>query len=883
MKLLRRTWKRLWASVSREDADLFDELESHIEMQTADNLRAGMPPEEARRQARLKFGGLDSTKESYRDQRGLPWFETTIADLRYAARGLRHSPGFTIVATLTLGIGIGANTAIFSLVNQLLLHPPGIDHPERIVVLRTKYDKLNLDVEVAAPPALAAARNRKELIEHAAAWQGQSFNYGGQQVPERLLGGAVSAEWFDVFGARPELGRVFTPEEDQPNANRVVVLAHGAWLRLFGGDPNVIGRSIELNQRPYQVIGVMNRDLRWPPSAELWVPLALPPSAFAPQNWFNEHLSVVARLRPGVLPAQVDAFLEILVNRVLDQAPPQAKRYISDAGWSLRTTPFRDSSAGETKIPVLILLGAVGAVLLIACSNIAGLMLARTSARARELAVRASLGATRVRLIRGVIAENLLLSAAGGAMGVAIAQDTARLLLRLAPESAAAGLEPRLDAYVLAFAVAASVISGILFGLVPAWQVSKLNPHDRLQSGGRTFAGGARQRLRSVLVVAETTLALVLLVAAGLFLRSLARLEEINPGFEPRGVMTASFSLPAQTYGDTEQQAVFIRNVLERLARANGVAAAAIGRPIPFSGELEAGAFFIQGRTIPQDEPIPQSERRWVTPGYLKTLGIPLRRGRFFTGLDRAGTERVVVIDEKLARRYWLNEDPLDKQVQPTSGGDSLRIVGIVGHVMQSNLASDVDSGVMYLSILQDPIPIGSIVVKTTGDPAAAAGVVRDAVRETDAGLPLFNIKPMDAMVGNSLAPRRFLLRVLGFFAGVALFLAALGLYGVISYSVAQRTREIGIRMALGAEGRSVLKLVVGQGFRLTGIGVVLGVAAALLTGRFLQSQLFQVSAFDPLTIFATAAALIVAGLLASYLPARRATQVDPAVTLRCD
>ncbi len=797
--------------------------------------------------------------------------------------GCARVPALRSVAVLTLALGIGANTAIFSLVNQVLLHPPGISHPERIVVFRTKYDKLNLDIEVAAPPAFAAARNQKELFAHAAAGQQLGFNYADRQVPQMLPGAAVSAGWFDVFGARPELGRVFTQEEDQPNANRVVVLAYGAWQRLFGGDPQVLGRSMELNQRPYRVIGVMPPDFRWPRAVDLWVPLALPPSAFTPQNWFNEHLSVVARMRPGVPPAQADVFLRTLRNRVLDEAPPQAKRYVSDAGWSLSTTPFRDSSAGVTKTPILILLGAVGAVLLIACSNIAGLMLARTSARARELAVRVSLGATQARLIRSVAAESLLLSLAGGAVGVAIAQAAARLLLRLAPESAAAGLEPHLDAYVVAFAAAASVISGILFGLVPAWQLAKSDPYRSLQSGGRALAGGTRQRLRSGLVVTEAALALMLLTSAGLFLRSLARLQDINPGFEPRGVMTASFTLPTQTYADGKAQAVFIRSVLEKLEGANGVAAAAIGRPIPFSGELEAGAFFIQGRTIPQGEPIPQSERRWVTPGYLKTLGIPLKKGRFFTSLDRAGTEPVVVIDEKLARRYWPNEDPLGKRIQPASGGDPLRIVGIVAHVMQSNLASDVDSGVIYLSILQDPLPIGSILVKATGDEAAPAGAIRDAVRKTDASLPLFNIKPMDSMVGNSLAPRLFLLRVLGFFAAAALFLAALGLYGVISYSVTQRTREIGIRMALGAERGSVMKLVVGQGFRLVAIGAGIGIAGVALAGRFLESQLFQVSAFDPLTIFATAGVLLAAGLLASYLPARRAVRVDPAVTLRSE
>jgi putative ABC transport system permease protein len=444
-------------------------------------------------------------------------------------------------------------------------------------------------------------------------------------------------------------------------------------------------------------------------------------------------------------------------------------------------------------------------------------------------------------------------------------------------------LDARLDVYVLAFAVLATLVAGVLFSLVPAWQLSKVDPHDTLQSGGRTSAGGARQRLRSSLVVVEAALALVLLLGAGLFLRSLARLEEISPGFEPRGVMTAAFSLPAQTYADGERQAVFMRSVLERLERVNGVTAAAVGMPIPFSGELEAGSFAIQGRTFAPGEPGPHAERRWVTPGYLKTLGIVLSEGRFFTDLDRIGTESVAVIDEKLARRYWPNENPLDQRLEPTSGEGVLRIVGVVKHVMQSDLASDADEGVLYENILQHPMPFASITVKTSGDVSALAGVIRDAVRETDAGLPLFNLKSMETMVGNSLAPRRFLLRVLGFFAGVALFLATLGLYGVISYSVTQRTREIGIRMALGAERGSVLALVVGQGFRLAATGVVIGIAGAALLGRYFESQLFRVQSFDPLTIFTTAAALLAAGLLASYLPARRAVRVDPAVTLRSE
>ena len=843
MKTLRRGWKRLLGSLSRERSDMSEELQSHIEMQIDDkSARACRPRKPGVKRSSSSAGSKlpRKTIATSADCRGSKPPSPISAMPR---GGCARAPSFTIVAVLTLALGIGANTAIFGLVNQVLLHPPGISHPERIVVLRTKYDKLKLNFEVGAPPAFAAMRDGKEVFEHAAAAQVRSYNYADQQVPERLLGSAVTAEWFNVFGARPALGRVFTQEEDQPNANRVAVLAYGAWLRLFGGDTKVIGRSIVLNQQPYQVIGVMSRDFRWPASVDLWVPLALAPDELGPKNWFNENLWIAARMQKGVPPTQADVFLKTLASRVLEQAPAEMKRDITDAGWGLLTMPFRDSSAGVAKMPVLILLGAVGMVLLIACSNIAGLMLARTSTRARELAVRAALGATRARLMRAGLAETVLLMAVGGAVGVAMAQATAGLLLRLAPENAVAGLDGRLDVYVLAFAVLATLVAGVLFGLVPAWQLSKVDPHDTLQSGGRTLAGGARQRLRSGLVVVEAAMALVLLVGAGLFLRSLARLEEISPGFEPHGVMTAAFALPTQAYADGKAQAVFIRSVLERLQMVNGVTAASVGTPIPFSGELEAGAFAIQGRTFAQGEPGPHAERRWVTPGYLNTFGIVLSEGRFFTDLDRMGTESVAVIDERLARRYWPNEDPLDKRIEPTSGEGVLRIVGVVKHVMQSDLASDADEGVLYESILQHPMPFGSIAVKGSGDVNALAGVIRDAVRETDAGLPLFNMKSMDAMVGDSLAPRRFLLRVLGFFAGVALFLAALGLYGVISYSVAQRTREIGIRMALGAERRSVLALVVGQGFRLAAIGVGLGVAGALLGGRMIQSQLFGVRA----------------------------------------
>jgi predicted permease len=881
MKRIRRGWRRLRGSLwgGRQESELAEEVAAHIEMLTEANVRSGMNPQEARRAAMLKFGGVDVVKESYRDQRGLPWIETTWADMRYAVRTLRKSPGFSAVATLTLALGIAANTAVFSLVNQILLHPPGVSEPQRIVVLRTKYDTLNLNFEFAAAPAFADARANKQIFEHAGAVQPHSLNYVHGAVPVRLPGAAVSAEWFDVFGARPALGRIFTADEDQPDANRVVVLAYNAWLRLFGGDSGVVGRTIELNQQPYQIIGVMGRDFHQPRAVDVWVPLALPPQALARQNWFNENLSVMARMQPAVSFAQADAWLKLNANRVAAAAPARVRAVVIDGGWGMGATPFADSSAGKTKTPVLLLLGAVGLVLLIACANIAGLILARTSARAQELAVRAALGAGRRRLLRQVLSESFVLALAGGAAGLLLAQGSMNLLLRLAPESAEAGLEARLDWFVLLFATIAILSAGLFFGLIPAWRGSRADPHQILKSGGRTVSS-ARQRLRSGLVITEAAVALVLLVTAGLFLRSFARLQMVNPGFEPRGVVTAAYSLPPG-YANPAKQAAFARNLLDHLQSAKGVAAASVGRPIPFSSDYEGGGFRIEGRSLPAGEAIPQGERRWVTPDYLRTLGIRLKRGRFFRDLDRSGTEPVVVIDEKLAREYWPTEDPLGKRIQPTSGEGWYAIVGIVSHVMQSDLAGDTGRGVFYANLYQRPMPMGSILVKTSGDASAAAAAIRDAVQAADPNLPLYNVKTMEALLADSLAPRRFLMRLVGFFAAAALLLAALGLYGVLSYAVTERTREIGIRIALGAETGAVMRLVVGQGLRLAGTGVAIGIVSAMLFGRLIESQLFEVRSFDPLTIAAMVCALMAATVLASWLPARRATRTDPAVTLR--
>lgn len=888
MKWLRRVWKRAsgLGGGSRQEREFTAELESHIQMQTEDNLKLGMPLEEARRAAALKFGSVASTQESVRDQRGLPVVESILKDIGYALRGMRKSPGFTTVMILTLALGIGANTAIFSLVNQILLHPRGISHPERLTVVRTKYEKLNLKSIPDSVPTFADVRDSRAVFEHAAAMRGMQVNYTGGAAPQSLRAEAVSSEWFDVFGARPSLGRVFTADEDQPNVNRVVVLAHSAWIRIFGADPAVIGRTIELNQLPYQIVGVMGPGFEWPAPVDLWTPIGFSARAFNTGNRFNENLTVVARRKPEVTFAQANAWLKVLTDRVLNAGTPGAS-FAKNADWGFFGVPFVDFSAGATKMPMLILLGAVGLVLLIACSNSAGLLLARTSARAQEMAVRAALGASRRRLIQQTLSESLLLALGGALAGLALAYGATLALLRLAPEDAVAGLDASLSTYVLLFTAAAAIVSGIASGIAPAWQLARIDVHETLKGGGRaSTAGPGRQRLRSTLVIAETALALMLLVGAGLLLRAFTQLENVSPGFNPRGVMTAIVSLPAKQYPDGVKQSVFYRAVLERLATTTGVTEAAIGLGIPFSQYFEAGGFTIEGRIPAPGETGPHSDRRYITPAYFAALDIPLKRGRLFTDGDRLETEPVVVIDENLARQYWPDEDPIGKRIQPTTGDGTFTIVGIAGHVLGSDLAADSGKGVVYFSLFQfrgQALPVAWVMAKTSGNESNLVVAIRQAVRSADPNQPVHDFKTLEDMVSNSLAPRRLVTQLLGFFAVTGLFMAALGLYGVISYSVTLRTREIGIRIALGARPESVLGEVLWHGLRLTGVGVAAGLVASLSMNRLLESQLFRVSAFDPLIFVSMAAALLAAALLASYLPARRALRVDPLTALRSE
>jgi predicted permease len=803
---------------------------------------------------------------------------TLIQDVRYGIRMLAKNPGFTTVAVLSLALGIGANTIIFSRINELFFHPLGISDAGHLFAVRVKYDKLNLKSIVISAPSFKDIRDSKQIFTSAAASNEESFNYLAPEGPKRLAVAKVTWQWFDAFGARPLLGRIFRPEEDQPHATQVALLAYDTWQRLFGGDPAIVGRSIQLNREDYRVVGVMGPDFEWPSRTQLWIPLGLAASEFSPDDYFNESLFVVARSRPEISRAQAEAFVRMLTQRLI-RAYPQ-NTYAKDSGWGMFALPFTEYGAGSLRTPMLILLGAVGFVLLIACSNIGGLLLARASARAKEFAVRVALGAQKRDLLRQTLLESFLLTACGALAGVAGAYGSTGLLNRLAPGSLPSRLAVHVDGHVLLFATLLVVLAGLFLGVLPVGEVFSHRQYGMLKEEGRAVTSGrGRLRLREWLVVGQVAMALVLLVGAGLLVKSLTRMGRVDPGFEPSGVMTASVQLPENQYNTEEKQEAFYGAVEQKLAALPGVSSAAIVEALPFTGFTPSSSFSIEGRALGPGDPGPHSMLNWVTPGYFEAMRIPLRKGRYFTEQDRLGTQPVVVIDENLAWQYWPNQDPVGQRLQ--RGGPWATIVGVVAHVMQTALVGDSGKGVCYYPILQQPLPQAFLIVKTKAGPVKLASAIQAAVASVDSGQPAADFKTMEQYVAGSLGPQRTAASLLEIFSVLALFLAAIGLYGVISYSTARRTQEIGIRMALGAQRRQVWGMVIRQGLRLALAGVLAGAVAASVLAQFLRSQLFEVSAFDPSTFALTCLILFMVALVACYIPARRATRVDPIVALR--
>ena len=715
--------------------------------------------------------------------------------------------------------------------------------------------------------------------------QGRGFNYTGGDSPERLVGSEVTWQWFDVFGATPILGRPFRAEDDQPGANQVAVLSYETWQRLFGGSRAVLGRALELNQKTYRVIGVMGPNFHWPKKAALWTPMGLPAERFTPSNRFNESFTVVARLRQGVSYQSAASFMKVLTKRA-EESERDTGVFGKSAQWSMGLEPFTELNSGNLETPMLILLGAVAFVLLIACSNIAGLMLVRATGRARELAIRMSLGASRSDLIRQAFTESFVLAVVGTVLGLLAASAITQAMVAFAPKQLASGVTVEMDQYVLLFAIAVGVVTALLFGLAPAWQMSRLGQkYERLQEGGRANTEGRqKQRLRGALVVAQVGLALVLLFGAGLFIKSLRKLHDVSTGFRPQGVMSASVALPDAQYHDEDKQDAFYRALLDHLSQSAGVQAAAVVEPLPFSGDDSSASFNVEGRATAAGEPGPHGGIRSVSANYFEVMGIPLLAGRYFTDADRKGSLPVAVIDENLARQYWPNENAIGKRLRNGNQDEWSTIVGVVAHVKHSQLAGDSAKGVYYYPLFQkagEGALSSFVVAKGLAPPAQLGDEIRRAVQSVDAMQAVFDLKSMDERIAMALGPQQFAASLLTTFAGAALLLAALGLYGVINYNVAQRTRELGLRAALGARRSQILSMVIGYGLKLVLVGAIFGFVAAIALAKLLSAQLFEVSVFDPATFGLTALILGSVVLLAAFIPAWRATQVDPMVALR--
>ena len=810
-----------------------------------------------------------------------------VQEVRYAIRQLAKSPGFAIVSVLTLTLGIGANIAVFSVANAVLLNPSGIPHADGVLALRARYTAMpDLKSIPFSAPDFADVAEGKNIFVSSGVMDDTTFNFTRDNAnPELLIGAKVSSGFFDVFEARPILGRLFTPEEDQPGAAQEVVLSYRMWKQRLGGNPNIVGQTLMLNEQPFRVIGVIGAEFNWPNAMEIWVPLALPQSRYHdPKYRHNENLFAVARLKPGVTVEQANAYLD---QKVQQNMVSEGENSFSKAsGWGMFSVPLAQYIGGDLRKPLTVLLAAVAMVLLIACANIAGLQMARASAKQRELAVRVALGASRSDILRQALAESVVLTIAGAALGFVIAFAAAPLLVRGLPAMLGGQLEVSFRGPVILFVAAIAILCSLLCGVVPAWQRTQPGWFNALQESGRSGTSGrVSQRARSTLVVVQIALSLLLLAGSGLLLSSLKVLERIETGFQPSGLLTARFALPRAVYDKDEKQAAFLTSVEERLRNVPGVTSSALVDNLPFSHDGGMASFFLHGHPAGPNDPGPHGNIRQVSPGYFSTLRIPVLRGREFTDDDRQGTQLVAIIDTVLARQYWPGQDPIGQQIglDDRDKGPWITIVGVTAHARASSLESDTNEGFYYLPLAQVPSPRASVAVRSSRAPESLTADLASAVRASDSSIALYDIKTMEQRVDESLIGRSFVVILLSTFASLALLLAALGLYGVISYSVRLRTRELGVRMALGAPRKNVLGMVLLQGMRLAVIGLASGFLVAVFLGRIFSSLLFKVSVLEFMPWLSAIAALAATVLLASYLPARRAASIEPTKALRTE
>jgi predicted permease len=822
--------------------------------------------------------------------------ETLLQDLRFGIRLLLKNPGFSAVAILALALGIGANTAIFSVVDAVLFRPLPFDHPERLVAVwehdLTKGD----DHDSVMAANYLDWRGRSQVFEEMSAYAGGSVNLTGLAEPERIRAARVSAGLFPLLGVQPAVGRVFFSDEDQPGHQRVVVISNHLWKSRFGGDPEIIGQSITLNNQDYAVVGVMPAGFALPlnEDSEIWSPLVFSPEELTLRN--NHYLKVLGRLKPGASAAQASAEMATIAAQLENEYPK------SNEGTGAAVFPLHAEIVGDVRKPLFIFLGAVAFILLIACANVANLMLARAAARQREIAVRVALGASRWRLVRQMLIESVVLGLAGGAAGLLLALWGIESLSAAAQQmSVPRAGSIRLDGRVLLFTFAASIVTGLIFGAAPALQSSKPDLSDALKEGGRSTGSLRRRRTRNLLVVSEMALAFVLLAGAGLLINSFLRLRAVDPGLQRENVLTMSISLPRQKYSQPEQVIAFHRQLLEQVAAVPGIEHAGTVTSLPYGGSTNSFGYTIESPVSGDQTASIVSQQ--ASPDFFRALGIPLVAGRAFNERDIDGAPAVIIVSDSLAKRYWPDQDPLGHRIKwgnKEFGSPWMTVVGVVGDVrlrgldtlprptiyvphLQLGEAIKMLAGMTLRDLMTDDARSIQLVVRSASGIGGLANAVRGAVWAVDPNQPVTRVKTMEQVLADTMVVQRFSTWLLAIFAGIALALAAAGIYGVISYSVTQRTHEIGIRMALGAEQRDVLKLVVGQGMTPALIGLGIGVAGAIGLTRFMSSLLFKVTATDPITFTMIGSLLLIVAMAACYLPGQRAARVDPMIALRCE
>jgi predicted permease len=875
------SWLKQWLSRRRLYSDLSAEIQAHLDEKTDELVATGMSKQGAREAARREFGNSTLLEENGREVWRWAVVEDLLRDLRFGVRMLRKNPGFTASVVLTLALGIGVNTAIFSVINAALLRPLPYPEPDRIVSLYLLNEQKQDDT--MAPADFLDFARTNTSFSHLAAYREIPLNLSGQGEPERVKGAMVTSDFFSVFGVDALRGRTISQQIEHPGAASVAVIGFGLWQRKFGGDSSIIGKAANIDGEMRTIVGVMPQGFSFPAGTELWTSsrFAMIPHPLKPQEDPSalrdiHYFDVVGRLNPNLTMTQATAETDAIARRLKQQYGDEEEA----AG--ARVISLRQDLVGETRPALLILLGAVALVLLIACANVANIVLARGATRQQEIAIRRTLGADRATILRQLLIEAMLLAICGGALGGLLAQGAMGPLRRLVPASMVAGTPITLDVRVLTFAGIATLLSGLLFGVVPGLRLSNWTTGDRLKEGGRgsNSSRGARTT-RQALVVSEIALATILLIAAGLLIRSFSRLLAVSTGFQPDRVLSLELSLPQARYNSTAARAAFMKSVLGHADDLPGIEFAGAVSRLPLNPGNSTRSLDIQGRTAEKDELSP--DYLVASPAYFQTMGIPLRSGRAFTDRDSETGAPVAIVSEAMADYFWPGRDPLGQRVRISNGNDQepwSEVVGVVGDIRQHHLERN-PRPALYVPYAQDPWPFVALVVRTKVDPASVASSVQSAVHAVDPDQPVYDVRTMKEVESVSVAPERLQLVLLGLFAILALTLACMGIYGVMAYFVAQRTREIGVRMALGAQTRDVIGMVVGEGLRMALLGAAVGLLGSVFLMRVMSGLLFGVTPRDPLTFCGVAAILTGVALAACYVPARRATVLDPVVALR--